>query len=420
MLIRIYKLILLLLTPLYPFILFYRLIRKKDTPASITQRLGFISKERPKGRLVWIHAASLGESIAAITLINSIKNSYPDINLLVTTGTLSSAQMINKSLPAGSLHQFVPIDNFLIVRKFINHWQPDLGIFIESELWPALVTESAKKCRLILVNARLSNKSFGLWQKYQAQFKYIIDNFSKVITQSERDYFKYTSLGCSKAVNLGNIKFSNKELPADSDQLQRLQQIFASRKVFVAASTHKEDEEIILPVLSKLKHEKLDYYPVIIPRHPARQAEIADYCNKLGLSYCLRSQSLVPDLEKDLYIADSFGELGLFFSLSSVVFVGGSFGQLGGHNLLEPAHFNNAIILGRDMSNYQNITDEMISQKAAIQITGSEDFEREIKLLLSQAGNEQRTSLATNARNYINNYKKTLDNYLAEIKKFIE
>lgn len=408
----------LILYPIYCLILFIRILKNKDNAQSAIQRLGVIEAKKPKGKLIWIHAASVGESMVAITLTKALKNLYPKINFLITTGTLSSAKILEKSLPKNAIHQFVPLDNIIIVKRFLSHWKPDLGIFIESEFWPCLVSESAKKFKIIVVNARLSDKSYNRWMNRKKLFNIIVSNFKLVATQSITDLKKYKDLGCEKAINLGNLKFANKELDVDGEQLKTLKKIFHNKQIFVASSTHAEDEEITLQIIKDFKKNGINYYPIIILRHPERRDEISKKCQDLGLSFSLRSENQSPSLQDDLYIVDSFGELGLFYSLSNITFIGGSF-KRGGHNLVEPAYFDNVIILGPDMSNFQNIATDMINDNCAIQISNKKELADKILFFLDKSNSKKSQELITNARKFIENREETLDNYLKEIKKFL-
>ena len=375
-------------------------------------------------KLIWIHAASIGESMIAMNLINELKKKYKNLDFLVTTGTLSSANIINKWLPTDVYHEFTPLDNFFIVRRFYQYWQPTLGIFIESDIWPTLVSCSATKCKLLLLNARLSDKSFQNWQKFPKIFKLLTNFFSYIAVQSKIDLEKYQSLGCYNVENLGNIKFANKELKVNKKELEALQNLFRDKKILVAASTHSEDESIILNIICKFKEKKLDnFYPIIILRHPERADEVSMACKRLGLKHSLRSAKIEHNiLEDDLYIADSFGELGLFYSLSNITFIGGSFNigsHVGGHNLLEPAYFDNVIIVGPNMSNFQNITDEMVKNKACVQINNSEELERQILFFLQEKNVKTGQEYADNARKYVKAREEILTNYLEQIDNFL-
>ena len=413
-----YNAINLLLLPLYILLLLVRIIKAKDTWTSFKQRLGFTCKHRLAGKLLWIHAASVGESMVAITLIRALSALYPKYNFLVTTGTLSSAQILEKSLPQNASHQFTPMDNFLVVRKFLNHWKPDLGIFIESELWPCLIIQAASRCNMILVNARLSDKSYKRWKSNKWFFKLIIDNFKKVIVQSKADLSKYQQLGCSNPINLGNLKFANKELKVDQQTFLSLKKLFGDKKIFVAASTHKEDEDVTLQVITDFKQTKIDYFPIIVLRHPERRDELAAQCNKLGLKFSIRSNQTLPSLDDDLFIVDSFGELGLFYSLAFIVFVGGSF-KRGGHNLVEPAYFDNIILLGPDMSNFQNIADEMIEKQAASQVQTATELALKVKFFLDTNNMKEAAKYRKNSLEFVSDRKETLSNYLKEIGRFL-
>ena len=414
-----YNFVNLLLLPVYFLFLIVRVLKQKDNTKSIIQRLCICPALRPKGKLIWIHAASVGESMIAITLVKALKKIHKKTNFLVTTGTLSSAQILEKWLPKGVQHQYTPLDNIIIVRKFLSHWNADLGIFIESEFWPCLISESAKRFDLLLVNARLSNKSYNRWIAQKRIFQSLVNKFKTVVVQSKDDLDKYRKLGYNKAKNLGNLKFANKELEVDKRKLDALYKALGNKKIFVASSTHKEDEEATLNVIQQLKQAKINYYPIIILRHPERRNEIKNQCIKLNLKFSIRSDNATPSINDDLYIVDSFGELGLFYSLASIVFVGGSF-KRGGHNLLEPSYFDNVIILGPDMSNFQNIADDMISQEAATQVQNSSELANKIRFFLDSKRHKDVAKLSTNARNFVDNRIKVLDNYISEIDKFIK
>lgn len=415
-LIHIYNILNIILLPLYLIIGLIRVIKKKDNIYSLSQKFGFNKPIRPPGKLIWIHAASVGESMIAITLFNALSQHKSNYHFLITTGTLSSAQILAKSLPVGIIHQFTPIDNIFIVKNFLNHWKPDLGIFIESELWPCLALNASKICNLLLVNARLSDISYKRWQSKKQLFQLITLLFKMIIVQSDTDFKKYTNLGCKNIKNLGNLKFSNKELTVDNNQLDKLKNIFNDKAIFVAASTHQEDEAVILRLVKDLK--KHDINSIIILRHPERRDEVAKYCKNLGLKYSLRSQNIAPSLADDVYIVDNFGELGTFYRISSVVFVGGSF-KNGGHNPLEPAYFDNVVIFGPNMSNVSNVAEDMLKKNAAIQITTTAELKEKIIFFLSKEGNDSGQIYKKNAKEFVQERKKIIDDYLKEIEKLL-
>ncbi len=419
----IYNIIHIICLPIFLAIFLFRITRSKDTWNSLLQRFGFFMPKKNNNNIIWIHAASVGESMVALNLVKAMSDKRRTsengkYNFIITTGTLSSASILKQNLPSNAIHQFVPIDNILIVNKFLNHWQPKLAIFVESEFWPCLIHQASKKMKIMLVNARLSDRSYSNWQKRKWLFKLITDHFSKIIVQSKADLIKYHNLGCSDAVNHGNLKFSNKELEVDSKKFVKLSSILKNKKIFVASSTHRIDENITLKIIDKLKNSDLDYYPIVILRHPERAKELCARCEQMGLSYNLRSRGENPDIAKDLYIVDSFGELGLFYKLADISFVGGSF-KHGGHNLLEPAYFENVILLGPDMSNFKNIADEMVSSKAALQVRDQEQLEEKIKYFLNYENDAAAQTYAENALKFVDNRRLMMNNYLKEIKKIL-
>ena len=202
----IYHLITMLLLPFYVFVLAWRILRKKENFSRIQERFGFSTGKRPVGTLIWIHAASVGESAIAVTLIENISSISPNLNFLVTTGTIASSKIIVDKLPENAVHQFLPIDNIIFIKKFLKKWQPKLGIFIEAEIWPGLLVEASKNCKLLLLNAHISDRSFKRWYKVRSFFQIVMASFSMVATQSIFDYEKYKILGTNNLINLGNIK----------------------------------------------------------------------------------------------------------------------------------------------------------------------------------------------------------------------
>ncbi len=417
-----YHILSFLLLPFYVLLLIFRIISGKEDIKRIGERFAIgHSSNKQNEVLIWIHVASVGESFIAITLIENINESWQKtiiseapLKFLVTSGTISSAKILQQKLPKNSIHQFIPIDNIIFVRKFFKNWQPNLGIFIESELWPCLVNEGKKHCKLLLLNARISDKSFALWKKINYFFKLITDNFSQIIVQSETDFQKFAELKVTNIVNLGNIKFANKKLLVNENELSILSHHMTGKKIIVLASTHLEDELVLFDIIKPLKQQYPNCYFILIPRHPERKNDIIKVCSQLDLSYSIKSEQKLPILDDDLYIIDKFGELGLFFSLAYISFIGGSF-KNGGHNILEPAHFSNYIIFGPDISNYANIASELLENKAAIQIHNKNDLLDKMSYLLSESGIKEAKIYQYNALVFINKNQQILNDYLAVI-----
>ncbi|WP_316354212.1 lipid IV(A) 3-deoxy-D-manno-octulosonic acid transferase [Candidatus Trichorickettsia mobilis] len=410
----IYNTLTILLMPVYIVVLIIRIFKQKEIISRIFERFAFSDQQRPVGKLIWVHAASVGESIAAMTLVNAI-NSISSHNFLVTSGTVSSAKILASKLPTNAIHQFLPFDNIILIRKFFKHWRPDLGIIVESELWPCLINEGSKSCKLLWVNARISDYSFQKWQNFSGFFQFIIAKFSDIIVQSSIDFKKFQALGASNnIINLGNIKFANEKPAVDQQQYAKITEHLQGKKIIVAGSTHFEDEQVILPLVHQLKAQFPDCYLIIVLRHPERKNEVVKFCQNLNLSVSVRSETLLPSLASDLYIVDSFGELGLFYSIADIVFVGGSFKQ-GGHNPIEPAHFGKIIIFGPDMSNCQIIANEMIDSQAAVQISRQEELLNRLQYYLEHEVQAPKNNTTT----FIQKHQQILASYLEIISKYI-
>lgn len=415
--ILLYNLLNLILLPLFFIIVLIRLLIGKEDIRRVSERFAIGKNRQDEGFLIWIHAASVGESMAALTLIHNISKDYPEVRFLVTSWTQASAKILSTKLPKIAIHQLLPIDNIIFTKIFFKKWKPSLGIFIESELWPCTINEAAKHCKLLLVNARLSDKSFEAWKKRKKFFQAIVKNFSKIIVQSKRDLQKFNELGISEVINLGNIKFANEKLPLDKEELSKLNTHLKDKHVIIFASTHPEDEEIILPIIENLKKQVKDCYIILIPRHPERVKSIIDNCKSHNLSATARSQNNLPVLSDDLYIVDRFGEMGLFFSLALISFIGGSFNQ-GGHNILEAANFSNCIIFGPDMSKNTDIAKGVLQNKAAIQIKSGEELLNILQYLLNPENLQELKNYQERSLDFVKENQKILDDYLEIITKF--
>ncbi len=395
--------------PIYFILLFIRLIRKKELISRVNERFGITHYRRPEGALIWLHAASVGESMMALTLIEGLSKIDPSLNFLITSGTVSSSRIIRNKLPDSTIHQFLPIDNIIFVNKFLRHWQPTLGIFIESELWPCVIVQAAKICPLLLLNACLSDRSFKLWLKLHVFFQQLMKNFLAIAAQSDSNWQKFKQLGISTALHLGNIKFANKKLVVDNKEYSSLAKLLSNKKIIVLASTHLADEQVILKVIKPIKEQFPDCYFILAPRHPERKSEISILCEELGLSFSFKTKTSLPLLEDDLYIVDKLGELGVLYDLAYASFIGGSFKQ-GGHNVLEPAHFGNLIIFGPNMSKTRDIAAAILTNKAAIQIKDEQQLLSALQYFLSHP--EQAAIYGANALKFIADNQKILSAYL--------
>ncbi len=414
---KLYQILTTLAAPLIGFYLYKRKLNGKEDPVRFQERLGNASIQRPQGQLIWIHAASVGESISVLPLIEKLGTKYTNANFLITTGTVTSAKLIATRMPPRTIHQFVPVDRLLYVRRFLKHWQPDLALWVESELWPSLVTEVAKICPLILINGRMSEGSFGKWQKYGGFIKQLLSSFSLCLAQSQPDADRLIALGAGNVKYAGNIKYDAPPLQADNKKLAEISAMIGSRPVWVAASTHKGEELIIANVHKQLKVTYPNLLTIIIPRHPTRGEEVFNEVVNIGLEAALRSHEDKIADKTEIYIADTMGELGIFYRLAKIVFIGGSLVEHGGQNPLEPARLGCVIIVGAHTFNFTEIKREFTEKNAIITVNNQEELQTEIATLFEN--NERTESLIKNALELVQEKNNILDNIIGEIAIFV-
>lgn len=338
----------------------FRRLRGRESEKRFAERFGHSNIPRPKGTLLWIHAASVGEANSVLPLIDVLQARFRDINILITTGTLTSAKLMEKLNLKNVLHQFVPVDTPEATNRFLRHWRPDIGFWVESELWPNLVINArARGCFMIIVNGRMSVKSYDKWQKFGLLIIYqMLNCFEVVFAQNEADARRFRGLGAQDVRCLGNLKHDALPLSCNEADLFSLQQAIGLRPMWLAASTHAGEEEILARAHTLLTKTHPDLLTVIVPRHPMRGAEIAKQLSGYG-KVGLRSNGDKVTAATNIYIADTLGELGLFYRLSEIVFMGGSLIEHGGQNPLEPARLRCCIITGPNTNNFAEIYNEM-------------------------------------------------------------
>jgi len=369
MILGLYRLLTTLGGPLIRTYLQRRLARGKEDPVRFEERMGKAGLPRPTGKLVWLHAASVGEAVSMLPVVEALQK-RPDLTVLVTTGTVTSAAMMKGRLPEGAIHQFVPVDRVAWVRRFLDHWQPDLALWMESEFWPNLLVETAKrKIPLVLLNGRISARSFRRWLKMRGFIGKLLSCFVLCLGQTEEDARRLATLGAAKTACLGNLKFAAPALPADEAALTALLDELGGRPRWLAASTHAGEEAVAARV-----HQALgipNFVTLIVPRHPDRGAEIAAELEAIGLKPTRRS---LGQPVGDIHIADTMGELGLFYRAASLVFVGKSLIGEGGQNPLEPARLGASVLFGPHMGNFADIAHRMQEAGAAIQVATEGDL----------------------------------------------
>lgn len=357
-----YRLVTSVAEPLAPVLLRHRARRGKEDLARLGERLGRASRPRPEGPLAWLHGASVGESLSLLPLIDALRAARPQLNILVTSGTVTSAELMAQRAPAGVILQYVPIDAPGAVRRFVDHWRPDLGVFVESEVWPNLILEAqARGTRLALISARLSDKSIAGWARRPAAARTLFRAFDLVMAQDDAVAKGLRDLGARDHGRL-NLKLAGAPLSVDAEALAGLRAAAGDRPVLLAASTHPGEDEIVLEAFQKIAAYGL---LVIVPRHPARAAAIAELAEDRGFSTALRTRE--PFGQAHVYVADTLGELGLWYALANGALVGGSLiAGPGGHNPIEPAQLGCPIVTGPHLDNWLSVYAELIGQGGAV------------------------------------------------------
>ena len=358
-----YRLLTRMLEPLAPRLLDGRAKKGKEDPVRVDERLGLTRVPRPDGEVVWLHGVSVGETLSLLPVVAKLRATRPDLNLLVTSGTLTSAALLAHRLPEGVIHQFAPVDAPGAVDAFLTHWKPVVGVFVESELWPNLILESRRRgVKLVLASARITEKTVAGWRRFPGAARQILSAFDVILPQDGVSADRLERLGARIDGHV-NLKLAGEAPPHDGAAFTRLSAAIGDRPVVVAASTHDGEEIAIVRALDKLA-DRLCL--ILIPRHPERSAAIAAALTRDGYRFALRSQGRQPDNDTDLYVADTLGEMGLFLRLADVVVMGGSFSAalekppVGGHNPLEPARLGKPAVTGPDMTNWAAITEALV------------------------------------------------------------
>ena len=371
--IKLYKAVTDLARPLVPFVLMDRTRRNKEDRNRLGERKGEASRVRPSGPLIWVHGASVGECLSLLPLIEELVRR--DVSVLVTSGTVTSANVLARRLPEGATHQYIPLDLSLYARRFMDHWRPDLIIFAESEIWPNLLTEAAERSiPIVQVNARLSDRSFRRWRGLPSLAKFLFSRFDLCLAQTQQDAERLVKLGASRVTVTGNLKFDAMPPPAAPLMVSGIEAMIGARPVWLAASTHAGEEVMIIEAHRMIVEQFPDLLTIIAPRHPERGREIASLVARAGLSASQRSLGLLPDSATDIYIADTIGELGLFYRVAPLVFLGGSLVPHGGQNPIEPAKLGAALLHGPHVHNFEQVYAAIDAAQGATLVRDNEEL----------------------------------------------
>ena len=361
-----------------------RLAIGKEDALRLHERSGVASINRPSGSLIWIHGASVGESLSVLPLVSHLADLRPDLHFLVTTGTTTSASLMIDRLPANAFHQFIPLDTPQFVRSFLDHWRPDVAMFVESEFWPNLIHETRQRAGMMaIVNGRISPKSYANWKRRRKSIRYVLSAFDLIIAQDKDNADRLKDLSQRDVMLFGNLKNTAAPLPTDDQLANELCRQMGTRAAWLAASTHPSEEEMIFDAHRILRAEFRGLLTTIAPRHPERGDEIALKARDFGLVVAQRSRQEPITPDTDIYIADTLGELGIFYRINDIALVGGGLTPKGGHNPLEPARLACAILHGPHIFNFNETYHDMRRHGAAALVRNDRDIAAAVKRLLS-------------------------------------
>jgi 3-deoxy-D-manno-octulosonic-acid transferase len=327
----------------------------KEDAQRLPERMGEASRPRPAGALIWFHAASVGEAASLLEMLRRLMQARPEVTCLVTTGTVTSAQFLADRLPENCIHQFSTLDVLPWVRRFLDHWRPDAAVFTESEMWPATLHEAhARGIPLLLINARISNRSFRRWRMTGNMARSLLACYERILAQDTLAGEQLSALGADpKKLSVeGSLKEGSAPLPYEEAERAKMSRAFAGRHLWLAASTHPGEEEIVIGAHLRARPTLPLLSLLLVPRHPNRGDEVAALVRARGLSVAQRSKGEPITADTDVYLADTLGEMGLWYRIAPVSFVGGSLVDVGGHNPFEPALLGSAILFGPNVRNF--------------------------------------------------------------------
>lgn len=407
-----YRLLTAAAEPLAGSVLRRRAARGKEDPARLRERLGHASLPRPEGPLVWLHAASIGESLSILPLIQRLRAERPDIAVLVTSGTVTSAHLLAQRLPQGALHQYAPVDGPRTARRFLDHWRPDLAVFVESELWPNLLRGAkARGVILALLSARITEDSAKGWARAPKAAGALLSAFDLIMAQDSASDARLKALG-ARTMGVANLKLVGEPLTCDAKELAALKKAAGPRPIVLAASTHPGEEEMIAQATP------WGALLVVAPRHPERGESVTAGLQMMNLATARRSMKEPLTAGTQAYVADTLGEMGLFFALADIAVMGGSFAPgIGGHNPLEPARLGVPVVTGPHVFNFAEVYAAMVETGAAMMTEGFEDLGEALETLASD--NIRREAMSKAARAFAAQGPAALDATWAKLKPLL-
>ena len=388
-----YRILINLILLLSPIIILIRLLQIKEDPLRFKEKLGFYSKKKLKGKLIWFHGASVGEILSVIPLIEKLEKNKQIKQILITSNTLSSSKILSRLKLKKTIHQFLPIDTDYNTNKFLSYWDPSIAIFIDSEIWPNMITNiKKKKISLMLINARITKKSFTKWNFFPSSAKKLFQNFDMCLSSSleSKNYLKL--LGAKKISYIGNLKFTQSEKTAD-ELSSNIKKFFLTRKIWCASSTHELEEKICANIHKKLKIKYKNLLTVIIPRHIHRTKKIIKEIKELNLKIHLHDSRKKIAEETDIYLVNSFGQTQSFFKACKTVFLGGSIIEHGGQNPLEAAKYGCQILHGPNVWNFKEIYNLLEVHGMSNKITTTKQLSLKVEQIFNSKKNSKKLQL---------------------------
>jgi 3-deoxy-D-manno-octulosonic-acid transferase len=393
-----------ILAPAAPALLAFRAKRGKEDPSRRNERFGVASTVRPAGEVLWFHAASVGETVAVLPVIHALLAARPAAHALLTTGTVTSAELAANRLGPRAFHHYAPLDAPAYVARFLAHWQPSLAVFVESEIWPNYILEAARRdIPLALVNARMSKTSFRRWRAHSAVSRPLFGRFSAVLAQSREFADRFAALGAAGVVEAGNLKFDSPPPPTDAALLAQCKAELGARPVWLAASTHADEELMVAEAHAVLREKRPDLITIIVPRHPERGLAIAGQLAERGFTVALSSQGAplpvtAEGTKSGIFIADTLGQLGTWFALAPIAFMGKSLSRDGGgHNPIEAAHHGAAVLTGPSWGNFEVAFKALLAAGGAKEVRNHAELAAAVALLLDDPAARAAMQTAANA-----------------------
>ena len=385
----IYRLLINLILIISPVIIFFRLFKKKEHPTRYKEKFGFFTKRKIIGKLIWFHGASVGEILSIIPIVEKLENNKKIKQILITSNTLSSSKILSDFKFKKTIHQFFPIDTNYHTKKFLDYWKPSMAIFIDSEIWPNMISNiKENSISLILMNARITDKSFKKWKLFNSTARNFFQKFDICLCSNlkSKNYLKL--LGAKKIKYIGNLKFAQSE--KNTNILKNdLKKFFLKKKIWCASSTHGIEEIICANAHKKLKLKHKNLLTIIIPRHINRCEEIIDKVQKLGLKIHSHSSNQKVNDKTDIYLVNTFGQTKSFFKICKTVFLGGSLIKHGGQNPLEAARYGCKVLHGPNVWNFDEIYSLLRKYKVSDRITNSNQLASKVDQIFVNKNNSK-------------------------------